>query len=151
MAHPGDIAVLVVDGDPARRDRTVAALSSCCEPARIVAAGTAAQAQDFLFARGAYAGRDVRKPPRFVLLDLRLPDGDGIDILKAMRADPDSQGIPVIMLTAVSDKAELDRCYESGANSVVRHTDDDVELGRRMKQVYEFWVQVNEANRPSRV
>jgi CheY-like chemotaxis protein len=75
----------------------------------------------------------------------------GLDVLRAMRADALTQSVPVVMLSGSNEKAELDRCYEAGANSVVRKTADHDELRRKMKQVYEFWITVNEANRNSRV
>jgi CheY-like chemotaxis protein len=84
-------------------------------------------------------------------LDMRLPKLDGVGVLKAMREDPLTQSVPVVMLSGSSEKAELDRCYEAGANSVVRKALDYDELRRKMRQVYEFWITVNEANRNSRV
>jgi two-component system response regulator len=146
-----DIAILVVEDNADHRELAVAALNECCDPARIVTAIDGADALDFLFGRGAHDGRDVRKQPRLVILDINLPRMDGIAVLKAMRDDPLTQSVPVVMLSGTSEKAELDRCYEAGANSVVRKALDYDELRRKMRQVYDFWITVNEANRNSRV
>jgi CheY-like chemotaxis protein len=146
-----DVAILLVEDNPDHRELTVAALNECCDSARIVTAADGADALDFLFARGAHQGRDVRKQPRLVVLDINLPRMDGVAVLKAMRDDPLTQAVPVVMLSGSSEKAELDRCYEAGANSVVRKALDYDELRRKMKQVYDFWITVNEANRNSRV
>jgi two-component system response regulator len=94
---------------------------------------------------------DARKQPRLVILDLKLSRVHGLDVLKAMRANPFTQWTPVVMLSSSTEKAELDACYEAGANSVVGKTHDFEELRRKMKRVYEFWITVNEANRNSRV
>ena len=99
----------------------------------------------------AFAGRDVRKQPRLVILDMKLTRVHGLEVLKAMRSDPATQSVPVVMLSSSTEKAELDSCYEAGANSVVRKSLDYEELRRKMRQVYEFWVTVNESDRASRV
>jgi len=151
MAAPADVAILVVEDNPDHRDLALEALQESCDPARIATAADGVEALDYLLARGAHAGRDVRKQPRLVILDIGLPRLDGVEVLKAMRADPATQSVPVVMLSASAQREELDRCYEAGANSVVRKSIDNDELRRKMRQVYEFWVTVNEANRNSRV
>ncbi len=146
-----DIAILVVDDNPDHRELTVQALRECCDPARIATAEDGPDALDFLLARGAYQHRDPRKPPRLVVLDMKLTRMHGLEVLKAMRDDPLTQGVPVVMLSGSSDKAALDSCYAAGANSVVRKTTDYDELRRKMRQVHDFWMTVNESNRHSRV
>jgi CheY-like chemotaxis protein len=146
-----DIAILVVDDNPDHRELTMMALRECCDPARIASAADGDEALDFLFARGAHEGRDKRKQPRLVLLDMKLSRVHGLDVLRAMRGDAMTQSVPVVMLSASTEKQELDSCYAAGANSVVRKSMDFDELRHKMKQVYDFWLTVNEANRNSRV
>lgn len=146
-----DIAILVVEDNPDHRELTVLALREYCDPARIATASDGAEALDFLFGRGSHDGRDTRKQPRLVILDMKMTRLHGLDVLKAMRASPLTQSVPVVMLSSSAEKPELDACYEAGANSVVRKSLDYEELRRKMHQVYEFWVTVNEANRNSRV
>ena len=146
-----DIAILVVEDNPDHRELTVLALGECCDPARIATAADGVEALDFLFGRGAHQGRDIRKQPRLVLLDMKLTRLHGLDVLKAIRTEPATQSVPVVMLSSSTEKSELDSCYEAGANSVVRKSLDYDELRRKMQQVYNFWVTVNETNRNSRV
>ena len=146
-----DTAILVVEDNPDHRELTVLALRECCDAARIATASDGVEALDFLFGRGMHDGRDTRKQPRLVILDMKMTRLHGLDVLKAMRADPRTQSVPVVMLSSSTEKRELDACYEAGANSVVRKTLDYEELRRKMLQVYDFWVTVNEANRNSRV
>ena len=146
-----DIAILVVEDNPDHRELTVLALRECCEPTRIATAADGVEALDYLLGQGEHEGRDVRKQPRLVILDMRLTRVHGLEVLKTLRSDPRTQSVPVVMLSSSTEKAELDSCYEAGANSVVRKSLDYEELRRKMRQVYEFWVNVNEANRPSRV
>ncbi|HTH78391.1 MAG TPA: response regulator [Ramlibacter sp.] len=146
-----DIAILLVEDNTDDRELALAALRECCDPSRIIAVSDGEQALDYLLARKEHADRDARKQPRLVVLDINLPKMSGVDVLKAMRDEPNTQGVPVVMLTGTSEKDVLDRCYEAGANSVVRKAADFDELRRKMRQMYEFWITVNEANRNSRV
>lgn len=146
-----DVAILLVEDNADHRELILAALSERCDPARIAIAEDGTDALDFLFCRGAHAGRDPRKPPRLVILDMKLTRVHGIEVLRAMRANAMTHSVPVVMLSSSTEKAELDRCYEAGANSVVRKSFEVDELRRKMAQMYEFWVNVNEANRHSRV
>jgi len=151
VAPQPDVAILVVEDNQDHRELTLLALRECCDASRLLAVEDGEEALDFLFGRGRFAGRDARKQPRLVILDMKLSRVQGLDVLKAMRADPLTQGVPVVVLSGSTDRAELDGCYAAGANSVVRKSADFEEMRRKMRQVYEFWVTVNEANRPSRV
>jgi two-component system response regulator len=147
----GEELILVVEDDPDHRELIVLALEQRCERSRIALADSGLAALDYLFGRAAHAGRDTRKQPRLVILDLKMQPLGGHEVLRAMRADPRTVAVPVVMLSATSDKAELDRCYELGANSVVRKTPDLDVLRMKMHKVHDFWLTVNEANRASRV
>jgi CheY-like chemotaxis protein len=146
-----DIAILVVEDNPDHRELTLRALAECCDADKILAVEDGAEALEYLFGEGTHAGRDARRQPRLVILDMRLTRLHGLDVLRAMRADPRTQSVPVVMLSSSTEKQELDSCYEAGANSVVRKSIDYDELRSKMKRVHDFWITVNEANRASRV
>ncbi|MBI5278694.1 MAG: response regulator [Burkholderiales bacterium] len=146
-----DVAILVVEDNPDHRELIVAALADRCGRARIATAADGLEALDFMLCRGPHSERDVRKQPRLVVLDLKMTRMDGLQVLKAMRADPATASVPVVMLSGVTDKQELDSCYEAGANSVVRKSMDFDELRTKMVKAYDYWITVNEANRHSRV
>jgi CheY-like chemotaxis protein len=148
---PRDIAILIVEDNPDHRELTLLALRECCDASHLAAVADGDEALDFLFARGAFNGRDARKLPRLVILDMKLTRVHGLEVLKTMRSNPLTRSVPVIMLSSSTDKAELDSCYEAGANSVVRKSADYEELRRKMRQVHDFWITVNEADRASRV
>jgi CheY-like chemotaxis protein len=150
QAH-ADIAILVVEDNPDHRELTLRALAECCDADKILAVEDGAEALEYLFGEGAHAGRDARRQPRLVILDMRLMRLHGLDVLRAMRADARTQSVPVVMLSSSTEKQELDSCYEAGANSVVRKSIDYDELRGKMKRVHDFWITVNEANRASRV
>jgi two-component system response regulator len=146
-----DIAVFIVEDNPDHRELIVDAFAQCCDASRIATAADGEEALDYLFGRGAHAGRDPRKQPRLVILDIDLPRMHGPDVLKAMRADPLTSSTPVIMLTGSLEKSVLDGCYAAGANSVVRKTADYDELATKMRRAWDFWITVNEGDRHSRV
>ncbi len=146
-----DIAILVVEDEPDHLELTVDALALCCPRETIATAPDGVEALDFLFGRAAHAERDVRRQPRLVILDMKLLRMHGVEVLKAMRADPSTRAVPVVMLSASTEKEALDACYDAGANSVVRKSADHDELRRKMRQVYDFWITVNEGDRHSRV
>lgn len=147
----GEEIILVVEDDPDHRELIVMALQERCERSRIAMAVNGEDALDYLFGRRAHAGRDTRRLPRLVICDLKMAPTDGLAVLKAIRADARTESVPVVMLSGSADKAELDRCYEAGANSVVRKTPHMDELRQKIGRVYDFWITVNEANRNSRV
>ena len=145
-----DAAILVVEADAQERDRLLQALAACTDLLRLQAAPDEGAALDFLFGRGAFAGRDARKQPRLVLMG--LDEAPGLALLQTMRTTPQTQAVPVVRLSPPGTPRELqDAWYKAGANSLVGRTEDDQELRRKMRQVHDFWLTVNEADRHSRV
>lgn len=144
-----DTTVLVVQADAAQRARTLRLLAPCCELARMAGVGAAAEALDFLLARGEHAGRAGARVPQFLLAD--LPVAEGVRLLDEVRAEPRISGLPVIVLLDPASRAEKDQWYRAGANSVVGLTPDDDELLLKLRRLYEYWTTVNVAKRSSRI
>ena len=142
-----DAAILVVDDNPDHLELTVLALGECCDPAQITTASDGVEALDYLFARNAYAKRDTSRQPRLVILDMKLVRMHGLEVLKAIRHDPRTATIPVVMHSSSTEKNDIAACYANGANSYVRKATDFDELRRKMRQLYEFWLTVNERPR----
>ena len=103
-----------------------------------------AEALDFLFARGAYAHRDASDAPRFVLLDLKLPKIDGLQVLEAIRGDARTKDIPVIALTSSKETCDVQRCYELGVNSYVVKPVDFDRFTEAIQQIGRYWTSMNE-------
>jgi CheY-like chemotaxis protein len=142
-----DAAILVVDDNPDHLELTVMALSECCDPQRIATATDGVEALDYLFGRGAHAGRDTSHQPRMVILDMKLVRLHGLDVLKAIRADARTATLPVVMHSSSTERGDIAACYAAGANSYVRKATDYDELRRKMRQVHDFWLTVNERYR----
>jgi two-component system response regulator len=142
-------AILVVDDNPDHLELTVMALSECASPGEIETATDGVEALDYLFGRGAHALRDTSQQPRLLILDMKLVRLHGLDVLKAVRQDPRTATIPVVMHSSSTEKSDIAACYAHGANSYVRKATDYDELRRRMRQLYDFWIMVNERNQPT--
>ena len=146
-----DAAVLVVDDNPDHLELTVMALAECCDPERIATASDGVDALDFLHGRGTHAARNTRRQPCVILLDMKLIRLNGVQVLRAIREHPRTAAIPVIMHSSSIEREDIAACYAHGANSYVRKATDFDELRRKMRQVHDFWITVNERFRPSGV
>ena len=103
-----------------------------------------AEARDFLFGIGRHAGRDVCDVPELVLLDLKLPKIDGLDVLRRIRADDRTKLIPVVILTSSGQEEDLVRGYGLGANSFVRKPVDFDQFIDTIRQLSLYWLLINE-------
>jgi two-component system, response regulator len=109
---------------------------------------------DFMYHRGAYADRPAGLP-LVVLLDLKMPKLDGLDVLRTLRADPEMRTVPIVMLTSSREEADLTRSYELGANAYVVKPVDFEQFFAAVKQIGMFWAVINEpppdaSNEPAR-
>ena len=137
-------SILVIDDNPDHLELTVMALGECCDPREVVTCSDGVEALDYLFGRGVHEGRDTSQQPRLIILDMKLVRMHGLDVLKAVRQDPRTAPIPVVMHSSSTEKGDIAACYAHGANSYVRKATDYDDLRRKMRQVHDFWITVNE-------
>jgi two-component system response regulator len=116
----------------------------------IVVAHDGVEALDFLFGTGVHAGRDVSVQPQLILLDLKLPRTDGLEVLRRMRADERSKLLPVVVLTSSKEDEDVIRSYELGANSYVRKPVNFTDFIEAVKALGLFWLLINELPPPRR-
>jgi CheY-like chemotaxis protein len=110
-----------------------------------VVAHDGVEAVDYLFGTGTYAGRDVRVQPQIVLLDLKLPKLDGLEVLRRVRADERTQLLPVVILTSSNEEQDLIQGYRLGANSYIRKPVDFLQFTESVRQLGLYWLVLNEA------
>jgi two-component system response regulator len=110
----------------------------------IVVVRDGAEALDYLFGAGAYAERDPSSSPEVVLLDLKLPKVDGLEVLKRIRAADRTRRLPVVVLTSSKEERDVLRSYDLGANSFVRKPVDFVEFVEAARQLGLYWLVLNE-------
>ena len=111
----------------------------------VVVARDGVEALDYLFGTGAYAGRDASITPTVVLLDLKLPRIDGLEVLRRVRADPRTRTTPVVILTSSREQQDIVTGYSIGANSYVRKPVDFTEFVKAIGHLGLYWLILNEA------
>jgi two-component system response regulator len=136
--------ILLVEDNPDDAALAMRALANNRIANEIVHVRDGAEARDYLFGVGAYAGRDVTDCPQLVLLDLKLPKIDGLDILRRMRADDRTRLIPVVVLTSSDAEEDLLRSYALGANSFVRKPVDFDQFVDAVRELSIYWLLINE-------
>ena len=103
------------------------------------------EALDFLFCRGAYSERSFDHPPKLVLLDLKMPKVDGLQVLKQVKNDPRTRTIPVVIMTSSKEERDLLEGYNAGVNSFIQKPVDFDEFRRMVKSLGMYWLMVNQA------
>lgn len=136
--------ILLVEDNPDDEILTVRALRKNNIANDLVVAHDGAEALEYLFGTGAYAGRDPRILPRVVLLDLNLPKVDGLEVLKRVRADPRTRLAPIVILTSSKEERDLVESYGRGANSYIRKPVDFVQFVEAVRQLGLYWLVLNE-------
>jgi CheY-like chemotaxis protein len=102
------------------------------------------EALDFVFCRGAHSGRSLGAPPKVIFLDLKMPKVDGIDVLRAIRADNRTKMIPVVILTSSKEQRDIVEGYKLGVNAYIQKPVDFEEFRRVIEQMGLFWLVVNQ-------
>jgi Response regulator containing a CheY-like receiver domain and a GGDEF domain len=136
--------ILLVEDNPDDQELILMALDDGNIANEIVALSDGMQALDYLFGRGAYAGRDVSDTPLFILLDLKLPKVNGLEVLQQLRADPRTTFIPVVMLTSSNEERDVFASYENRVNSYVRKPVEIDQFTEAVKKLKLYWVILNE-------
>ena len=136
-------SILLVDDDPNDVTLIKSALEEVHFGNQIVVAEDGEEAVDYLFHRGRYIDC-TDSLPVFILLDIKMPMMDGIDVLKIIRNNPSFDYVPVIMMTSSRDTSDLEECYKYGANSFVVKPVNIVEFIKVVKEVGKYWVVINE-------
>jgi len=139
-----DKTILLVENNPDDELLTLRALKKNNVFNKVVVARDGAEALDYLFGEGAYAGRDTSDVPQLVLLDLKLPKVDGLEVLRRLRADERTRLLPVVILTSSREQQDLLDGYGYGANSYVRKPVDFAQFSRVVEQLELYWLVLNE-------
>ncbi len=141
--------IMLVEDNPDDEELTLRALRKANIANEVFVARDGTEALDFLFGTGRHAGLKTLPMPAVVLLDLKLPKLNGIDVLKRMRADPRTKLIPVVVLTSSSEDEDMLKSYQSGANSYVRKPVEFSSFANAVTQLGMYWMLLNQVP-PSR-
>ena len=135
--------ILIVDDSRNDVELAIAALTEKNFANEVVVAEDGVEALDFLYKRGKYAG-DLNGSPAVILLDIKMPRMNGIEVLKHIRSNPEFQLIPVIMLTSSNEEKDLIESYKLGANSYVVKPVDIIQFIEAIKILGQYWAVINQ-------
>ena len=144
-----EIEILLVEDNAADEELAIHALRTNNLANQICVVRDGEEALDFLFCRGAHAHRDCEKPPRLVLLDLKLPKVDGLEVLRQLKSDPRTKAIPIVILTASREERDMVNGYQLGVNSYIQKPVDFGQFREIIKQLGLYWLVVNQAPPPN--
>lgn len=136
--------LLLVEDNPDDEALTLRALRKHNLANEIVVARDGQEALDYLFGEGEYSGRDTRLQPQVILLDLKLPKVDGLQVLERLRAGPRTRHIPVVVLTSSNQEQDMVRSYDLGANSYVRKPVDFEQFLEAARRLGLYWLVLNQ-------
>ena len=139
-----DTEILLIEDNQDDLDLTLHALRRENLANNILIARDGEEALDFFFCRGTYAERNMDSPPKLVLLDLKLPKVNGIEVLQQVKSDPRTKNIPVVVLTSSKEEIDLVRSYNFGANSYIQKPVNFAEFRQTVKQLGLYWLVVNQ-------
>lgn len=142
-----ELQILLVEDNPNDVELTLRALEKNRLANRVFVVHDGAEALDFLFCTGAYAGRVSGTDPRVVFLDLKLPKVDGLEVLRAMRKDDRTRLLPVVMLTSSEEEQDIIESYQLGVNSYIVKPIDFENFSRSVGELGFYWLVLNKPPR----
>ena len=137
-----NVEILLVEDNPTDAELAIRALRKKNLANNLVWVRDGAEALDFIFCKGQYQGR-VNGTPRLILLDLKLPKVDGIEVLRKIKADPEAKSVPVVMLTSSQEERDIVESYKLGVNSYIVKPVDFEKFLDMVSQVGLYWSLVN--------
>jgi CheY-like chemotaxis protein len=137
------VEILLVEDNPNDEELTLYALKKNNIANRIQVARDGAEALEYLFCVGAYAHRQINDPPKVVLLDLKLPKVDGLEVLEKIKADARTRSIPVVMLTSSQEERDIVESYQLGVNSYIVKPVDFEQFIDAVRQTGLYWMVLN--------
>jgi two-component system response regulator len=143
MNQQNIIDILLVEDNPQDAELTIRALKKHNITNRFIVLEDGAEALDFIFCRGKYTHREIVNHPKVVLLDLKLPKVNGLEVLHAIKVDERTRAIPVVMVTSSRQDPDIKTAYEYGANSYVVKPLDFSAFAEAMSQLGFYWLLVN--------
>jgi CheY-like chemotaxis protein len=139
-----EVEILLVEDNPADVELTLHALRSNNLINQVQVVRDGEEALDFLFSRGSYSDRNSEAPPKLILLDLKLPKVDGLDVLREIRSNSRTRPLPVVILTSSKEERDMVAGYQLGVNSYIQKPVDFSQFRETVKQLGLYWLLINQ-------
>jgi len=144
MNEPNSIELLLIEDNPQDLELALLALREANPAARIHVARDGAEAVDFIFCEGPFVTRRITDRPKVILLDLKLPKIDGLDVLRRIKGDPRTRMIPVVMLTSSREQRDVIESYELGVNSYIVKPVNFERFSEAVRNLGVYWQLLNQ-------
>ncbi len=138
------VDILLVEDNPNDAELAIRALRKNNLVNNLVHVSNGEEALDFMFCRGKFQDRNQLDKPRLILLDLKLPKVDGLEVLKALKSHPDTKATPVVVLTTSREESDVLRSYDLGANSYIVKPVDFDKFTQSVRELGLYWLLLNE-------
>jgi two-component system, response regulator len=138
------VEILLVEDNPHDAEMTIRTLKKINLANRLVHLKDGAEALDFIFAKGAYTGRDTNDRPKVILLDIKMPKVDGIEVLRQIKSNPATKTIPVVIMTSSKEEQDIITSYNLGVNSYVVKPVDFDSFARAVSELGFYWLITNQ-------
>jgi two-component system response regulator len=147
MAVTNEVEILLVEDNPNDVELTLRALKKHNITNKVHVVKDGAEALEYIFAKGAYASRDINHSPRVILLDLKLPKVDGLEVLRQIKSNERTKLIPVVVLTSSKEERDLVESYRLGANSYIAKPVDFESFVKAVSELGLYWLLLNQPPR----
>jgi two-component system response regulator len=148
MNETNEIEILLVEDSQDDLDMTLRSLRKVNLANRIQVARDGAEALEFIFGTGAYAGRKLERPPKMILLDLKLPKIDGLEVLRRLKNNPFTMAIPVVVLTSSKEQKDVIESYRLGVNSYIVKPVNFEGFATAVQELGMYWLLLNQPPKP---
>ncbi len=138
------VEILLVEDNPNDVEMTLRSLQKNNVSNRVHVARDGAEALDFIFGRGAYHGRSLKEGPKVILLDLKLPKVDGLEVLRQIKHDEQARKVPVVILTSSKEERDIVESYQLGVNSYIVKPVDFTQFTEAVRQLGLYWILLNQ-------
>ena len=144
MTELDDVEILLVEDNRQDAEMTIRALKKCSILNKLYWAKDGVEALEFIRGEGSYQSRDQEKLPKLILLDLKMPRLDGLDVLRALKADPKTRGIPIVAMTSSNQERDVTESYRLGVNGYVTKPVQFASFMEAVANIGMFWLFVNQ-------
>lgn len=140
-----EVEILLVEDNPNDAEMTIRALKKSHLANKIVHLKDGAEALDFFFGKGQFSGRDIANKPKVVLLDLKMPRVDGMEVLQKVKSDERTKMIPIVVLTSSKEDPDIQACYDLGVNSYIVKPVGFESFMKAVSELGMYWMLLNQS------